>query len=239
MVAVKSNVIVPRANPWYRKHFDEVANGRKNFIDWRVVDGQLYYCRPNYIDYIGFGRRSGQVEVGFTIRYEEALREAHDTPQSGHLGVDKMFHKLAVAYYWPNMFRDVAKYMKRCDVCQHTKIEQASSAGLMGRRIVEGSWTVVAADIMKLFPKSKSGIAYILVVQNLFTKWVECFALRAANNKKIGEALGEVVSRWEIPRFLLTDNGTEFINQTLRAFAAEHRTTHTTVPLYPSSSQSC
>ncbi|GAB1869102.1 Gypsy retrotransposon integrase-like protein 1 [Camponotus japonicus] len=60
------------------------------------------------------------------------------------------------------------------------------------------------------FPKSKSGFTYILVVQDLFTKWVECFPLRAANGKKICEALEEVVSRWGTPKFLLTDNGTEF-----------------------------
>lgn len=50
--------------------------------------------------------------------------------------------------------------------------------------------------------------------------------------KKICEALKEVVSRWGTPKFLLTDNGTEFVNQTLQAFAAEHGMTHITVPLY-------
>jgi len=45
-----------------------------------------------------------------------------------------MHCRLTVAYYWPNMFRDFAEYVRRCDVCQHTKIEQDSLAGLMGRR---------------------------------------------------------------------------------------------------------
>ncbi|XP_029680942.1 uncharacterized protein K02A2.6-like [Formica exsecta] len=163
---------------------------------------------------------------------ETALREAHDTPQSGHLGVEKTFHRLAVAYYWSNMFRDTAKYVKQCDACQRTKVEQANSVGLMGHRVVEGPWTMVAADIMGPFPKSKAGFAYVLVVQDLFTKWMECFALRAANGKKICEALREVISRWGTPKFLLTDNGTEFANQTLQAFSEEHGITHTTIPPY-------
>lgn len=85
---------------------------------------------------------------------------------------------------------------------------------------------------MGQFPKSKSGFAYILVVQDLFTKWIECFALRTANGKKICEALENVVSRWGTPKFFLTDNGTEFANQTLRAFVTERGITHNTIPPY-------
>lgn len=233
VVAVaEAKVIVPPGDPWYRERYDEVANGRKNLTDWRVVDDQLYYCRPKtVVSDIVEDLDRWKLVLPLNLR-GEALREAHNAPQSGHLGVDKTFQRLAVAYYWPKMFRDVAGYVKRCDVCQRTKVEQSSPAGLMGRRIVEGPWTVVAADIMGPFPKSKAGFAYVLVVQDLFTKWVECFALRAANGRKICEALDEVVSRWGTPKFLLTDNGTEFLNQTLRAFAAERGIAHTTVPPY-------
>ncbi|XP_025263666.1 protein NYNRIN-like [Camponotus floridanus] len=83
------------------------------------------------------------------------------------------------------------------------------------------------------FPPSKSGNAYILVVQDLFTKWIECCPLRKATGKKIRELLTElIVNRWGAPRVLLTDNGTEFINRELQAFAEEHGITHTTVPPY-------
>lgn len=131
------------------------------------------------------------------------------------------------------MFRDAAKYVGECDTCQRTKVEQASPAGLMGHRITESPWTVVAADIMGPLPLSRSGFAYLLILQDLFTKWVECRALRNANEKKIREAIKDlIVSRWRTTRFLLMDNGTEFVNQTLRAFAAEYGITHTTVPPY-------
>jgi hypothetical protein len=35
------------------------------------------------------------------------LKQAHDSPSSGHRGVDKTYHALSEAYYWPAMFRDV------------------------------------------------------------------------------------------------------------------------------------
>ena len=83
------------------------------------------------------------------------------------------------------------------DICQRTKVKQASPVRLMGRRIAEALWTVVAANFMRPFPCSKSGLAYVLVIQDMFTKWIECHVLRAANGKLISEALEDlVVSRW-------------------------------------------
>ncbi|KAL6421182.1 hypothetical protein ACFW04_013735 [Cataglyphis niger] len=103
----------------------------------------------------------------------------------------------------------------------------------MGQRKVDAPWTVVAADIMGPLPASKSGFAYLLIMQDLFTKWVECCPLRKANGKKIREAIEDlIINRWGTPRVLLTDNGTEFINRDLKAFAEEHEIAHTTVPPY-------
>jgi len=59
----------------------------------------------------------------------------------------------------------------------------------MGRRIADGPWTVIAADVIGPLPRSKAGFQYILVIQDLFTKWVECRALRSATAIKIREAL--------------------------------------------------
>lgn len=231
-VAVEADLIANTNDEWYRKRFEGVTDKAKRYTDWKVVDGQLYYCRPKAIvSELVEDLDRWKLVLPQELR-GEALREAHDEPQSGHLGVEKTFQRLAVVYFWPNMFRDVAKYVRRCDTCQRTKVEQAPPVGPMGRRVVEGPWTVIAADIMGPFPKSKSGFAYVLVVQDLFTKWVECFPLRAANGKKICEALEEVVSRWGTPRFLLTDNGTEFANRTLQSFADGHGVKLTTIPPY-------
>lgn len=64
-------------------------------------------------------------------------------------------------------------YVRRCDWCQRAKVEQSVPAGLIEQRTIESSWTVIAADIMGSLPSSKEG--YLLVLQDLFTKWMECF----------------------------------------------------------------
>ncbi|KMQ95291.1 hypothetical protein RF55_4500 [Lasius niger] len=94
------------------------------------------------------------------------------------------------------MFRDVAKYVKRYDAsddCQHTKVKQAKPAGLMGHRIVEG---LDCSGCRHDGTVSEEQIEFRLCFgQDLFTKWVEYFALRAANGKKICKALKKIVSR--------------------------------------------
>jgi len=95
---------------------------------------------------------------------KEALRESHDTPQAGHLGIEKTYQRIAVNYLWPNLFRDVTNYIKTWNICQRTKIEKASPAGLMGRCITDGPWTVIAADITGPLPRSRAGFQYILVI---------------------------------------------------------------------------
>ncbi|CAB0043172.1 unnamed protein product [Trichogramma brassicae] len=50
----------------------------------------------------------------------------------------------------------------------------------MTRRVVDRPWAVVAADMME-FPRSKNQNKYLLVFQDLFTRWIEIVPLRKAN----------------------------------------------------------
>jgi len=137
------------------------------------------------------------------------------------------------------MFRDVTRYIRTCDKCQRTKVEQGSPAGLMGRRVIDGPWTTIAANIIGPLPRSKSGFQYLLVIQDLFTKWIECRALRAATGPKIREALENLIlSRWGTPKVLLTDNGTEFINNVMKSFTDDNQIKHIMTAI-PPAGQSC
>jgi len=173
----------------------------------KVLDEQLYFLRSkSVVSEIVEDLDRRKLVLPKELR-KEALRESHNTPQAGHLGIEKTYQRITVNYFWPNLFRDVMNYIRTCDICQRTKVEQASPAGLMGRRIADGPWTIIVADIIRPLSRSKAGFQYILVIQDLFTKWIECKALRSATGIKIREALEDlVISRWGAPRFILTDN---------------------------------
>ena len=44
------------------------------------------------------------------IYRSEILRLAHETPMSGHLGVNKTYHKILNHFYWPSLKTDVSDY---------------------------------------------------------------------------------------------------------------------------------
>ena len=94
------------------------------------------------------------------------------------------------------------------------KIEQNTLAGLMGHRVLEQSWQIVAANCMCPYPKSKGDYAYIIVFMDLLSKWTVCVTLRKANAKTIRRVLEDTaVYRWGTPEVLFTDNGTQFVNK--------------------------
>ena len=44
----------------------------------------------------------------------EILNLAHETPMSGHLGVNKTYHKILNHFYWPGLKSDVSQFCKSC-----------------------------------------------------------------------------------------------------------------------------
>jgi hypothetical protein len=49
----------------------------------------------------------------------EILRSCHDGPCGGHLSDKRTTYKvLHSGYYWPSIFKDVAKYVRSCDSFQ-------------------------------------------------------------------------------------------------------------------------
>jgi hypothetical protein len=52
---------------------------------------------------------------------QRLLDEFHNSPISGHMGVDKTLHRLQAQFYWQGMRQDVRQFVAQCIVCQSTK----------------------------------------------------------------------------------------------------------------------
>ena len=48
----------------------------------------------------------------------ESLNLAHETLMSGHLGLNKTYHKILNHFYWPGLKSDVSQFCKSCHTCQ-------------------------------------------------------------------------------------------------------------------------
>ncbi|CAB0036437.1 unnamed protein product [Trichogramma brassicae] len=197
---------------WYMKKLSEVKKSPSKYTNWYIEDGMLYKRSYNaLLDPVSNAENSWRLVVPAEQR-ERVLTESHCLTSSGHLGAKKTYDRLACEYWWPGMWYAVEEYCNSCDVCQRYKVPQTGPKGLMTRRVVDRPWAVVAADMME-FPRSKNQNKYLLVFQDLFTRWIEIVPLRKANGVNVLRAFEELVLfRWETPEFLLTDNGKEFDN---------------------------
>jgi len=63
------------------------------------------------------------------------------------------------------------------------------------------------------YPKGANQNTHMLVVVDMFTRYVELFPLRITKSQKIIEKLWLVCCRWGIPRVILSDNGPQFVSK--------------------------
>lgn len=217
---------------WYDTKFHRVQKNPDQFPDWRITGDELLHHRLDPLkESLGDATDSWKVVLPKHRRLQ-ALRENHDSPDSGHQGTDRTYYNLSRVYFWPRMHQEVAKYVKSCPKCQAHKPDQRPPTGLMAPREYHGPWHTVAADIMGPFPRSTKGFKYLLVLVDIYTKWVELFPLRSATGAIIARHLRETVYRWGTPKVLLTDNGTEFVNKSLEKEAQELGITLQRTPSY-------
>lgn len=74
---------------------------------------------------------------------------------------------------------------------------------------------VIAVDLMHI-PLSSSKNKYLIVFQDLFTKWIELKPIIAATGKAVSAAFEKLIlCRWNKPSYVLSDNGLEFRNNCL------------------------
>lgn len=103
---------------------------------------------------------------------------------------------LSERFFWVSMSWDIAKYVCTCTICASTKASNWKvNTNVRGRRPHQ-IWKVIALDIMGPFPRTPWGKTNILVVTDLFTHWVEAFAIPEATTNRTLTILNTEVFSW-------------------------------------------
>ena len=125
------------------------------------------------------------------IYRSEILSLAHETPLSGHLGVNKTYHKILNHFYWPGLKSDVSNYCRSCHTCQVVgKPNQViPKAGLQPIPAFDEPFSRIIIDCVGPLPKTKSGNEYLLTIMCASTRFPEAIPLRNIKTKTIVKAL--------------------------------------------------
>ena len=100
----------------------------------------------------------------------DLLRVHHDSPMSGHPGVERTYLLLSNDFWWPNMLKWVKNYVKTCETCQRIKSSRSNQAPLRSLPIPNECWRSMSMDFIFGLPKDVQGNTGILVFVDRLSK---------------------------------------------------------------------
>jgi len=134
------------------------------------------------------------------------LMAAHD--HNEHRGFFGTRALLAQRFWWPEMEKDINRFVKTCHVCQERQQQLVRIPPTKTR--TPGLFEVMHADIMHMTPAS-NGCKYIIQGRESVASWVEGRALRDEKAKTIALWMYEdILCRWGTIGSIVTDNGSSF-----------------------------
>ncbi|KAG9457463.1 hypothetical protein H6P81_001971 [Aristolochia fimbriata] len=149
------------------------------------------------------------------------LAEAHGGICGAHQADPKLHLKVKqLGYYWPTMLRDAIELARHCTTCQlHANYIHQPPSPL---HPTVASWPFEAwgMDIIgPINPKSSANHQYILAATDYFSKWAEAAAYKETKAATVVDFIRtQIVYRYGVPRYIMTDNGTPFRNKTMDNF---------------------
>ncbi len=124
---------------------------------------------------------------------DAVLQQLHN--QAGHLGFKKTMEE---RFYWPGYELDVEQWVRECQQCQQRNPPQPQAKAPLGTIKSSQPFEKLSWDLMGPLPVSEKDNRYILVVTDLFTKWVDAFPLQDITSQTLATVLVDEV-------FLATD----------------------------------
>ena len=139
------------------------------------------------------------------------LVEAHDT--LGHQGVTHIYCLIKWQYNWKGMNKNIQKYIANCTLFWREKAK-VQSYPLQMTEIPDRPFEKIAIDLVTECETSTSGNKHILTIINHLTGWPEAFPIPDKSRDTIASTfLNHYPLVHMCPRYILSDNGTEFKKQ--------------------------
>jgi hypothetical protein len=156
------------------------------------------------------------------------LFECHDTAARGHPGESKTLMIAQQKFYWLNMVKSVARYVRTCELCQRVKASQRKPAGLLHLlEIPHKRWTHISMDFMPDLPRATaSGADTILVILDRLTKRAHFLPTTKTTTAKDTAAIfvRERVRLHGFPLSIVSDRDSRFLSAFWKAVMASQGT---------------
>ena len=166
----------------------------QNWNKLKIVDGVLM-------------RKTAQtLQVVLPKKYHSLVyTELHE--KMAHLGSDRVTDLARQRFFWPKMARDIKNYVQKRCRCVADKNPSVQERAKMMSIETSYPFEVVAIDFIDLDP-CKGGYQKVLVVTDLFTKFVQMYATKTKSSKAAATKLfNEFILLYGFPKQIMHDKG--------------------------------
>lgn len=146
------------------------------------------------------------------------LRKFHNDPIfGGHCGQKKLFAKIRERYFWKYMTKDIARYVRNCEICQKTKVVQCTKEPMVITPTPQRPFDCIIIDTIGKLKKSINGYEYAVTIVCEMSKYLVTIPTKSKSASEIARAIFEKFFLVYGPvKQIRTDLGTEYCNEILK-----------------------
>jgi len=126
---------------------------------------------------------------------------------------------LQAGFFWPSMFHN---YVRSYDHCQQMRNLPKKNEIPLNFILEVEIFNVWGIDFMGPFKSSRDN-KYILVAMDYVSKWVKAIVSPTNDSRVVAKLFKKIIfSHFRVPRVLISDNGTYFIDKKLEALLKKY-----------------
>ena len=134
----------------------------------------------------------------------------------GHFGERAILRAIEdKGFWWPYMLMNIREQLDSCNICKKNNVGQMGYHP-QGSVLAERPGDLYQVDVMHM-PESAEGHRYLLVLVDVFTRFVLLKAVKSINGAEVALALWEWFCVIGPPKVIQSDRGPEFINEVIEA----------------------
>ena len=164
------------------------------------------------------------------------VREVHSNDCGSQPGKRRHYKQLLLlGYYWPTMKRDSEKLVKTCHACQVLGDVIHTHINVLQNMTIAWPFHTWGLDFIGPINPPSNDYIWILVATEYFTKWVEAIPSKRATEAVVANFIQKhIITRFGIPKRLISDNGTSFMNKNMKNLTEAYYIKHgRSTPYYP------
>ena len=179
-----------------------------------LQNGLLY--KTSHVSSDDSSERLSQLVIPQSL-IEVILFHVHDSPHAAHPGRDRCLAQAKKQFFWPSMRKDITQHCATCSQCASHRPVPSTHSSALPYHIASAPWDAISIDLLKL-PITENGFQYLFVCVDSFSRFSVLAPLKDKSAPSVARALiDHVICPFGSPRVLLSDNGTEFNNEILKA----------------------